>query len=221
MAMPPSHPPLAREGWVHVTLSVLAAAVCTIWLGWMWAVPVWILVLFVIQFFRDPKRSSPRVSGQVLAAADGKIVFVGHEPDPYLNRESLKISTFMNVFSVHSNRSPVRGKVQQIWYIQGRFINAELDKASSQNERNALWIRDEENDRSIVVVQVAGLIARRILCYVKEGDFLDWGQRYGFIRFGSRVDLYLPKDFIAEVTLGDKVTAGIDVLARQNQVTSA
>lgn len=214
------HPLLAREGWGHIIVSLLLALACTVWLGWFWAAPFWIIVLFVIQFFRDPQRASPRISGQVLAPADGKVVFVGPATDPYLEREALKISIFMNVFSVHSNRSPVKGIVRKIWYYEGRFVNAELDKASIQNERNAVWINDRDRQQDIVFVQVAGLIARRILCYVKEGDFLDWGQRYGFIRFGSRVDLFLPTDFTTKVGLGDKVTAGIDVVAKINQDTS-
>ncbi len=113
--------------------------------------------------------------------------------DPCLNREALKISVFMNVFNVHSNRSPVDGEVKQRWYHPGKFVNADLDKASTENERNALHLRTADG-QDITSVQVAGLIARRILCYVDSGDKLVRGQRYGFIRFGSRVDLYLPTD---------------------------
>ncbi len=208
-----SHPVLAREGWLYIALSLLAAVIVTLWAGWMWASPLWLVVLFVVQFFRDPGRDSPRVPGQILSPADGKIVFVGPAKDPYLDRPALKISVFMNVFSVHSNRSPATGTVRGIWYSPGCFFNAALDKASEQNERNAVWMRDSDDDQDIVCVQVAGLIARRILCYVKEGDHLDWGQRYGFIRFGSRVDLYLPESCVARVGLGDKVSAGLDVVA--------
>lgn len=213
MADQQRHPLLAREGLWHVAAAVLAAAVVTVWLGWAWALPLWLAAGFVIQFFRDPRRASPSVPGQVLSAADGKVVFVGPAADPYLARPAVKISVFMNVFSVHSNRSPVRGEVRKIWYTPGSFVNAELDKASENNERNAVWLREEAGGADLVVVQVAGLIARRILCYVKQGDRLDWGQRYGFIRFGSRVDLYLPESFIPKVRLGDRVTAGLDVLA--------
>ena len=209
--------PLAREGWWHVAITFLIAMGMTAWLGWLWSIPFWLIVLFVIQFFRDPYRISPKVPGQVLSPADGKVVFIGLTTDPYLDRQALKISVFMNVFSVHSNRSPTKGVVKKIWYTPGRFINAELDKASEQNERNAIWITDSQEKSDIVFVQVAGLIARRILCYVKEGDYLDWGQRYGFIRFGSRLDLYLPEKFAAQVKLGDKVTAGVDVVAVYSQ----
>ena len=208
---------LAREGWWHIAIALLVAIGMTAWVGWMWAIPFWLILLFVVQFFRDPHRISPKVPGQVLSPADGKVVFIGLATDPYLNRQALKISVFMNVFSVHSNRSPTEGVVNKIWYFPGRFINAELDKASEQNERNAIWITDSQEHSDIVFVQVAGLIARRIMCYVKEGDALDWGERYGFIRFGSRLDLYLPEKFVTQVQLGDKVVAGVDVVATQAQ----
>jgi len=202
---------------LYIALSLLAAVVVTVWVGWLWASPLWLVVLFVVQFFRDPNRDSPGLPGQILAPADGRIVFVGPVTDPYLDRPALKISVFMNVFSVHSNRSPASGTVREIWYSPGRFFNAALDKSSDQNERNAVWMRDSDDKQDIVFVQVAGLIARRILCYVKAGDHLDRGQRYGFIRFGSRVDLYLPESCVPRVGLGDKVTAGIDVVAGRSE----
>lgn len=208
-------PIIAREGWLHIALSLLAAAVVTIWAGWLWAMPLWLIVFFVVQFFRDPKREPPQEPGLILSPADGRVVFVGPATDPYLDRPALKISVFMNVFSVHSNRSPVAGEVKKIWYTPGLFVNAALDKASHQNERNAIWIRDGNAGNDIVFVQVAGLIARRILCYVNEGDHLDKGQRYGFIRFGSRVDLYLPETCAAQVGIGDRATAGLSVVARE------
>ncbi len=208
-------PIIAREGWLHIALSLLAAVAVTIWAGWLWAMPLWLIAFFVVQFFRDPKREPPQESGLILSPADGRVVFVGPATDPYLDRPSLKISVFMNVFSVHSNRSPVAGEVKKIWYTPGLFVNAALDKASHQNERNAIWIRDGNAGNDIVFVQVAGLIARRILCYVNEGDHLDKGQRYGFIRFGSRVDLYLPETCAAQVGIGDRATAGLSVVARQ------
>lgn len=207
-------PILAREGWVHVGVAAGLAVLAT-WLApwWVW-LPAWALVVFVVQFFRDPGRTSPSDPGLVLSAADGKVVFAGSAADPYLERDSYKISVFMDVFSVHSNRSPVGGTIREEWYTPGRFINAELDKSSEQNERKALWIRDTA-DREVVVVQVAGLVARRILCYVKKGDEVAPGQRYGFIRFGSRVDLYLPPEgFHPRAALGDRVTAGVSVLGR-------
>lgn len=205
-------PILAREGRVHIVVAVLLAVLAT-WLApwWIW-LPAWAAAVFVLQFFRDPERESPSDPGLVLSAADGKVVFAGNAADPYLERDSCKISVFMDVFSVHSNRAPVGGTVCAEWYTPGKFINAELDKSSEQNERKALHIRDPAG-RDVVVVQVAGLVARRILCYVTKGDRVAPGQRYGFIRFGSRVDVYLPPEtFRPQVAIGDKVTAGVSVL---------
>jgi phosphatidylserine decarboxylase len=133
--------------------------------------------------------------------------------DPYLERDALKISVFMNVFNVHSNRAPVDGAVRGRWYHAGSFLNAALDKASLENERNALWLRTPQG-ADVTCVQIAGLVARRILCYVEEGAALARGERYGFIRFGSRVDLYLPPDVEPVAALGDKVYATETILAR-------
>jgi phosphatidylserine decarboxylase len=132
--------------------------------------------------------------------------------DPYLDREALKISVFMNVFNAHSNRSPVDASIVNAWYNPGTFVNADLDKASTENERNALHLRTAAGVE-LTCVQVAGLIARRILCYVKPGETLARGQRYGFIRFGSRVDVYLPPESKVLVAIGDKVSASSTVLA--------
>ena len=206
------HPIIAREGWPFLLVSLLAALAATYWLGWSWAVPVWLIALFVLQFFRDPARSAPVGERLVIAPADGRIVAVEKTEDPWLKREALKISVFMNVFNVHSNRSPVDGEVLGQWYNPGKFINADLDKASTENERNALHLR-ADNGADVTCVQVAGLIARRILCYVEPGARLTRGQRYGFIRFGSRVDVYLPTTARPRVALGDKTRAGETVLA--------
>ncbi len=206
-------PLLAREGWGHIAVALAAAVLVT----WVWggaaALPVWVVAVFVIQFFRDPRRTLAVGPGVVLCPADGRVIAVGPAEDPYLKRPAMKFSIFMNVFNVHSNRLPVGGRVREKWYSPGRFVNAALDKASEHNERNALWITSPEG-YEVVVVQVAGLIARRILCYVGEGDAVEPGLRYGFIRFGSRVDVYLPVGSHPEVALGDKVKAGSQVLAR-------
>jgi len=170
-------------------------------------------VVFVLQFFRDPARRVPDEPRVVLSPADGRIVAVEKVRDPYLDRDALKISVFMNVFNVHSNRSPVDGTVRQRWYHAGTFLNAALDKASLENERNALWLRTRDG-QDVTCVQIAGLIARRILCYVGQGAELARGQRYGFIRFGSRVDLYLPPDAEPAAALGDRVYASESILAR-------
>ncbi|MFO1320304.1 MAG: phosphatidylserine decarboxylase [Burkholderiales bacterium] len=206
------HPLIAREGWPFLGLSTAVSVVVLFVGGGWWSVPFWLITVFILQFFRDPPRPVPAGAKAVLSPADGRIVVVGKAVDPYTNRESLKISVFMNVFNVHSNRSPVDGEVRNAWYHAGSFLNAALDKASVENERNALLISTAEG-QSLTCVQVAGLIARRILCYVKPGDRLVRGQRYGFIRFGSRVDLYLPPAARPLVQVGDKVYATSTVVA--------
>lgn len=205
------HPILAREGWPFVAITLIAAAIVMVFFGW-WSLPLWLAFVFVVQFFRDPPRDAPAGPNRVLCPADGRIVAVERTHDEHLGREALKISVFMNVFNVHSNRAPVDGVVLGVWYHPGKFINAALDKASTENERNALHIR-MANGVDVTVVQVAGLIARRILCYVGRGDAVTRGQRYGFIRFGSRVDVYLPLDAKPAVAIGDKVYATTNVLA--------
>ena len=205
------HPLIAREGWPFLAIAVAAAALVTAY-NVFWSIPVWIVALFVLQFFRDPPREVPGDAKTVVSPADGRIVVVEKVRDPYLDREAIKISVFMNVFNVHSNRAPVDGEVKQVWYNAGSFLNAALDKASTENERYALWIRAGAGSDG-TCVQVAGLIARRILCYAKAGDKLARGQRYGFIRFGSRVDVYLPVNARIRAALGDKVSASSTILA--------
>ncbi len=207
------HPIIAREGWLYLALSVVATVLVAWLVGGVIALVFVLIMLFVLQFFRDPHRDIPDEAGVLVSPADGKVIFAGQVEDPYLERPAFKISVFMNVFSVHSNRAPVSGIVKDVNYHPGLFVNAALDKASEKNERNAIVIEDESG-RKIVSVQVAGLVARRILCYVKAGDQLEQGQRYGFIRFGSRVDLYLPLDFTMNVALGDNVSAGSTILGR-------
>jgi phosphatidylserine decarboxylase len=180
--------------------------------GIAWSWPLWIIFIFVLQFFRDPQRIAALGRDLVLSPADGRIVVVEMANDPYAGREALKISVFMNVFNVHSNRSAVNGSVKEIQYFPGKFVNADLDKASTENERNAVVI--DANGQIVTLVQVAGLIARRILCYIHVGDRLKAGERYGFIRFGSRVDVYLPLTAEPLVSVGDKVFATNTALAR-------
>ena len=207
------HPVIAREGWPFLAVAVAVAAGAGILFGWEWSLPFWLAALFILQFFRDPAREVPADPRAVLAPADGRVVAVGKARDPYLERDALKISVFMNVFNVHANRSPVDGTVRKRWYHGGSFLNAALDKASLENERNALWFRTRCG-RDVTCVQVAGLVARRILCYAGEGAELARGDRYGFIRFGSRVDHYLPLDAEVKAALGDKVRAAESVIAR-------
>ncbi|PTN12617.1 phosphatidylserine decarboxylase [Nitrosomonas aestuarii] len=212
------HPLIAREGWPFIATAFLIALLVNIYAGFLWAIFFWLVAFFVLQFFRDPPREVPSVANAVLSPADGRIVSVEKVYDPYLKRDAVKVSVFMNVFNVHSNRSPIDGDVQNKWYFPGKFINADLPKASLENERNALWIK--ANDGSdVTCVQVAGLIAKRIICNVLPGDHLMRGQRFGFIRFGSRVDVYLPLDTKINVSIGDKVHATTTVLAELKKQT--
>jgi len=207
------HPLIAKEGWPFLAISTAVSAAVCFFAGWAWSAPFWLVTLFILQFFRDPAREVPADPTAVVSPADGRVVVVGKALDPYRNCDALKISVFMNVFNVHSNRSPVDGKVSEVVYHHGSFFNAALDKASLENERNAL-LMTTITGREITCVQVAGLIARRILCYVGAGAVLARGERYGFIRFGSRVDLYLPLDAEPQAAIGDKVYASETVLAR-------
>ena len=206
------HPIIAREGWLHIVIAFAIASGATLLIGWLWAIPFWVIAFFILQFFRDPPREVPSDRNAILAPADGRIVAVEKVRDPHLEREAIKISVFMNVFNVHSNRSPVDGEVRDKWYFPGKFINADLPKASLENERNVLWIK-ADNGADVTCVQVAGLVAKRIICHVSPGDHLERGQRFGFIRFGSRVDVYLPLNTKINVNIGDKVYATLTILA--------
>jgi len=206
------HPIIAREGWPFIAIAA-AVALALSYVGPAWLAAIaWLAVAFCVQFFRDPARAVPAQANAVLCPADGRVVKVGPARDPYVGRDALLVSVFMNVFNVHSNRSPVDGEVKGAWYNAGSFVNAALDNASTENERNALHLRTASG-ADVTVVQVAGLIARRILCYAKAGDRLARGQRYGFIRFGSRVDVTLPPSARPRVADGDKVRATETVIA--------
>jgi phosphatidylserine decarboxylase len=171
-----------------------------------------ILSIFVLWFFRDPERVAPQDLSAVISPADGRIIVAEEiNEDKYLKEKALKISVFMNVFNVHVNRVPYSGKVQDVIYNKGKFISANMDKASMDNEQNAV-ILDIGSGKRIMFVQIAGLIARRIVCYLKPGDTVEKGKRMGLIRFGSRVDVYLPARSTLNVRIGDKVVAGETVL---------
>ena len=204
------HPILAKEGWPFIAGSLVLAVLASS--AGFWSLPFWLIFIFCVQFFRDPARVVAGGPKSVLAPADGRIVVVEEADDPYLNRRALKVSVFMNVFNVHSNRSPITSTVVQKWYKPGSFLNAALDKASLENERCALHLKTTDG-RDVTCVQIAGLVARRILNYVEAGTALSAGQRYGFIRFGSRVDVYLPLDSKVKVVIGEKVSASSTVLA--------
>lgn len=202
---------MAKEGCVHLIVALVVGILSTLWLG-SWSIPVWLLVFFVFQFFRDPKRSITTDVGAIVSAASGKVVFISEEKNPYdENNVALKVSVFMNVFSVHSNLIPVGGTITKTEYHSGSFVNAALEKSSSENERNAICIATNDGFK-VYSIQIAGLIARRILCYIKDGDVVNTGERYGFIRFGSRVDLYLPLESRITVKLGQWVSSGNDTI---------
>src|SRR5437764_10627826 len=177
------HPIIAREGWPFLAVALIVALVFSWWTPWWAAAFAWFTALFIAQFFRDPARPVPRQSNAILSPADGKVVVVERARDPYLDRDALKISVFMNVFNVHSNRSPVDAVVKNKWYHPGSFVNASLDKASLDNERCALHLHRSDG-ADVTCVQIAGLVARRILCYVEPGSRLRRGERYCFIPFG-------------------------------------
>ena len=207
-------PGVAPEGRDTVSLVAVVAMLGALILGW-WSLPLWLALAFVVQFFRDPERIPPEgedLQNIALSPADGRIVFMGAAPSPLDQSPSLKISVFMNVFNVHANRIPMEGTVVKSEHFPGAFLNAALDKASEKNERHLLAL-DTARGR-VVCVQIAGLLARRISCDAREGDMLPAGTRYGFIRFGSRVDLHLPPQATPLAALGDAVVAGRTRLAR-------
>ena len=175
-----------------------------------------LLTFFVLWFFRDPKRITPQDPSLIISSADGKVCLIDEAYPPeevsMQDKKMKRICVFMNVFNVHVNRSPVQGVVESIVYKKGQFLNASLDKASDKNERNSLVI-NTNNGTTIVVVQIAGLIARRILSFVALNHQLNQGERFGLIRFGSRVDIYMPLDAIDKCKVGDKVVAGESILA--------
>jgi len=199
---------IVAEGFPFIIALGTATAIAY-FTGFSWpACFMLILTLFVIWFFRNPERKMPDHPGQIISPADGKVIRieeVSREDRP--GESFLKVSIFMNVFNVHVNRIPFSGEVLAIRYKEGQFLSANLDKASALNERNTVLIRMADG-REIMTVQIAGLIARRIVCWLKEGMKVNKGDRFGLIRFGSRVELFLPPDTVLLVHEGDKVKAG-------------
>lgn len=207
------YPLIAKEGCLYFGLSLIVALGATYFFG-LWSLLFWLGFLFVLLYFRDPKRKVTHTQGAIASPASGTIVALEECDNPYLpGVKSLKISIFMKLFSVHSNLIPITGKVENLWYFEGKYLHAALAQASNQNERNALHILTEQG-KDVVCVQIAGRMARRIFCYVRQGDMVKVGQRFGFIRFGSRVDLYLPLGSQLHVKLGQKVTSGNTQLAQ-------
>lgn len=204
--------PVASEGYPFIALFAFITLVFAM-LDWSFVTLVMLaLTLFTVYFFRNPERSVPTEAQAVIAPADGKIVFVGEVVEERcLKGPALKVSIFMSVFNVHVNRVPCAGKVIDRYYRGGAFLNAALDKASDQNEQAGLLI-ETENGHKLLFVQIAGLIARRIVTYPVVGDLLRRGERYGLIRFGSRVDVYLPRESKLAVQVGDRTVGGETIL---------
>ena len=201
---------------------VVGAAFATLILYWLWHPVGWLaagLTLWVAAFFRDPVRTTPRGDKFIVAPADGLITLIAKVPPPpelggadgLADGDYTRVSIFMSVFDVHINRSPISGRIRRVAYVPGKFVNADLDKASEDNERQHFLVESADGLR-IGFTQIAGLVARRILAFVKEGDAVEAGQRVGLIRFGSRVDVYLPAGVAPRVLLGQRSVAGETIL---------
>ena len=206
------------EGWKFAAI-FFAISMAALMLWMPLAAMGFLLTLFTLWFFRDPERNTPQDSNLIISSADGKVCLIDEAyPPEELSMDSQKmkrICVFMNVFNVHVNRSPIKGVAKDIVYKKGQFLNASLDKASDKNERSSLVI-NADNGTKIIVVQIAGLIARRILGFISVNHNLEQGERFGLIRFGSRVDIYMPLDAVTQCVVGDTVIAGESVLASLN-----
>lgn len=199
---------IAKEGWIFFFPLLILALLAGYFAWTVAAIVLGILALYVAWFFRNPQRAIPSEAGAIVSPADGKVVAVRQLEDG-----SQAMSIFLNIFNVHVNRSPIQGVVQTAEYTEGKFVPADRPEASTVNERNKLVVVD--GSFRLEVTQVAGLIARRIVCWSKPGDQLERGQRFGLIRFGSRVDLRFPKDCEIVVKVGQKVAGGSDIIARR------
>jgi len=203
--------PFAPEGWPFIiptaVLLLISYAVC-------WTIPsivLLLLLLFMINFFRDPNHAMPIGDDLFISPADGKVIRAEMTEDGHQ-----RVDIFMNVFDVHVNRAPMAGRITAMDYIPGKFVNASFDHASEENERNRFEM-ECDNGSKIAFTQISGLVARRIVSYVKIGDQMATGERIGMIRFGSRVNCEIPADYTLNVTVGDKVKAGLSIIARQHK----
>ncbi|MBN1283511.1 MAG: phosphatidylserine decarboxylase family protein [Proteobacteria bacterium] len=210
----PRQLPVAVEGFPFVAAALIAAlAAWMMSLAWVSAAML-AFAAFTAFFFRNPRRKAPEGEGLVIAPADGRVISVEKGAiAPHTGEPATKVSIFMSILDVHVNRFPIAGTVRRAVYSAGRFFVASMDKASEHNERNSLVVEDAAG-RRMVVVQIAGIVARRIVCYVREGDGLRAGDRFGLIRFGSRVDLYLPPEATVDLSPGARTRAGETVLGR-------
>lgn len=211
---------IAREGLIFIYIAAaitaatyMAAAGRRSWPLWVLAFVFTLLTLWVIYFFRDPERTGPRGDDLVIAPADGRVIQVSEVDEPaFLHGRAIRVSIFMNVFNVHVNRYPITGTVRYVHYNPGKFLNAAVDKASLENEQMSVGI--EHPRGRLLVRQIAGLIARRIVTYSREGDAVEQAEKLGLIRFGSRVDVFLPPGTEITVKVGEHTTAGTSVIAR-------
>jgi phosphatidylserine decarboxylase len=205
--------PVAREGIPFIIIGTGLTSIFLI-LNWKFlASPLAVLTLLIIYFFRDPDRTLINEKRAVLTPADGKVISIEklNNSDNLLKAPAIKISIFMSIFNAHINRIPIRGKIAQLSYHPGKFFSANRDKASLYNEHNIVILETDQR-KKIVLIQIAGLIARRIVCWVKKGDLVETGQRFGLIRFGSRLEVYLPSDTTLMVKKGEKVKAGQTII---------
>ena len=206
--------PIHREGYPFIAVFFVFAII----LGWLWGPLFWVglfLTAWCAYFFRDPERVTPVGRNLIVSPADGRVSLIDHAVPPRElglgNDPRLRICVFMNVFNCHVNRAPIAGKIETIAYKAGKFLNAELDKASEDNERNGLVI--DTGAEKVAVVQIAGLVARRIVCWAREEETIEVGERFGLIRFGSRLDVYLPAGAVARVAVGQTAIAGETIIA--------
>lgn len=216
-AFPPVHPEGRKFALIAAVIALLLGFFVWPPLGWlMGGVTIWVLA-----FFRDPKRTTPKPDELIIAPADGLVTLIQKVPPPpelagsegLGDAEMTRVSIFMSVFDVHINRTPIAGSVKRVVYIPGKFLNADLDKASEENERQHFLVERSDGVR-IGFTQIAGLVARRILTFVKEGDSVGTGQRVGLIRFGSRVDVYLPEGTGSQIVKGQRCVAGETIIAK-------
>jgi len=203
--------PFAPEGWPFIIPTALLLLISYAFCWTILTVVLLLLLLFMVNFFRDPNHTMPIGDNLFISPADGKVVRAemtenGHQ----------RVDIFMNVFDVHVNRAPMAGRISAMDYIPGKFINASFDHASEENERNRFEM-ECDNGSKIAFTQISGLVARRIVSYVKVGDQMDAGERIGMIRFGSRVNCEIPADYTLNVRVGDKVNAGLSIIARQHK----
>ena len=207
---------LAVEGLPFILLCSFSSLIFSLIDCWPWALVLLVATWFSNHFFRDPERVVPTEEGIAVSPADGKVVKIQEAPEPFTGQPRVCISVFMNLFNVHVNRVPVTAKISAITDYPGKFFNASLDKASKYNERCAYSI--ESSDGNFVMVQIAGLVAQRIVCRVDEADELKRGERFGMIKFGSRVDLYLPENYCPTVSIGEYVFAGQTGIAQRKHL---